>query len=62
MSLRSFAEHSRLPHTWIDVEDADDVEALLRAMGLRPQDTPVVITPTEFCVAPRRRPSPNSSG
>ena len=46
MSLRSFAEHSRLAHTWIDVEDADDVEALLGSMGLRPQDTPVVITPT----------------
>ncbi len=48
MSLRSFAEHSRLPHTWIDVEDADDVDALLEAIGVRPQDTPVVITPTEI--------------
>ena len=48
MSLRAFAEHSRLPHTWIDVEDAEDVEALLRTMNLRPQDTPVVITPNEI--------------
>ena len=48
MSLRSFAEHSRLPHTWIDVEDADDIDALLSTMDLRPQDTPVVITPTEI--------------
>jgi thioredoxin reductase (NADPH) len=47
MSLRAFAEHSRLPHTWIDVEDAEDVEELLQTMGLRPQDTPVAITPTE---------------
>jgi thioredoxin reductase (NADPH) len=46
MSLRAFAEHSRLPHTWIDLEDAQDVDALLKTMGLRPQDTPVVITPT----------------
>jgi thioredoxin reductase (NADPH) len=47
MSLRAFAEHSRLPHTWIDVEDAEDIEELLQTMGLRPQDTPVAITPTE---------------
>jgi len=54
MSLRSFAEHSRLPYAWIDLEDADDVDALLQTMGLGPQDTPVVITPTEIL----RRPSP----
>ncbi len=46
MSLRSFAEHSRLAHTWIDLEDSEDVEALLSSMDVRPQDTPVVITPT----------------
>ncbi len=46
MRLRSFAEHSRLPHSWIDLEDSDDVDALLSGMGLHPQDTPVVITPT----------------
>ena len=62
MSLRSFAEHSRLAHTWIDLEDADDVDALLASMGLRPQDTPVVITPTGCCAAPRPRRSPSSSG
>ncbi len=45
ISLRSFAEHSRLAHTWIDVEDADDIDALLASVGVRPQDTPVVITP-----------------
>ena len=48
MSLRAFAEHSRLAHTWIDVEDAEDVEALLKTMDLRPADTPVAITPTEI--------------
>jgi thioredoxin reductase (NADPH) len=46
MSLRTFAEHQRLAHTWIDLEDADDVDALLKSMGVGPQDTPVVITPT----------------
>ncbi len=46
MSLRSFAEHSRLAHTWIDLEDAADVDTLLQSMDLGPQDTPVVITPT----------------
>ncbi len=45
MSLRSFAEHSRIAHTWIDLEQADDVDALLSSMGLSSQDTPVAITP-----------------
>ena len=39
MSLRSFAEHSRLAHTWIDVEDAEDVEALLSTHGPVPART-----------------------
>jgi thioredoxin reductase (NADPH) len=46
MSLRTFAEHQRLAHTWIDLEDAEDVDALLKSMGVGAQDTPVVITPT----------------
>jgi thioredoxin reductase (NADPH) len=46
MALRTFAARNRLPHTWIDLEEADDVEALLTSMGLRAGDTPVVITPT----------------
>jgi thioredoxin reductase (NADPH) len=46
MSLRTFAEHSRLAHTWIDIEDDEDIDAVLASMGLGPQDTPVVITPT----------------
>jgi thioredoxin reductase (NADPH) len=45
MGLRNFAEHSRLAHTWIDLEDAEDVDALLTSMGVGPADTPVVITP-----------------
>ncbi len=53
MSLRAFAEHSRIPHTWIDIEEAEDIDALLESIDLGPQDTPVVITPTEVL----RRPS-----
>ena len=46
MALRAFAARSRLPHTWIDIEDEDDVDVLLADMGFRPRDTPVVITTT----------------
>ncbi len=54
MALRTFAEHSRIPHTWVDLEDAEDVGALLESMGVSAQETPVVITPTRML----RRPSP----
>ncbi len=54
MSLRAFAEHSRLAHAWIDVEDSEDSDALLETMGLRPHEIPAVITPTEVL----RRASP----
>jgi len=54
MALRAFAARSRLPHTWIDIEDADDVEVLLADMGFRRRDTPVVITSTGVL----RQPSP----
>src|ERR1700730_10539660 len=54
MSLRAFAEHSRLPHAWIDVEDSEDSDALLQSMGLRAHEIPAVITPTEVL----RRASP----
>ena len=54
MRLRSFANRSRLPHTWIDVEDLDDVPVFLASLGARPRDIPLVITPT----ARLRRPTP----
>ena len=54
MSLRVFAEHSRLPHTWVDVEQDQEAGAMLAEIGLGPNDTPVVITPNEVL----RRPSP----
>jgi thioredoxin reductase (NADPH) len=53
-ALRGFAEHSRLVHAWVDVEDAEDAGALLASMGLTRRDIPAVITATETM----RRPSP----
>ncbi|TMK27016.1 MAG: cyclic nucleotide-binding protein [Actinobacteria bacterium] len=50
MDLRAFAEHSRLAHLWIDLEDAEDSDELLRTLGLHPDDVPAVITPTEVLV------------
>jgi len=46
MALRAFANRSRLPHTWIDLEDVDDPPVYLASIGARPRDVPVVITPT----------------
>ncbi|MCU1372985.1 MAG: thioredoxin reductase [Actinomycetia bacterium] len=46
MALRSYAARSHVPHTWIDVEDADDGEVLLAGLGLRPVDLPAALTPT----------------
>ncbi|MFC4056644.1 FAD-dependent oxidoreductase [Actinomadura syzygii] len=41
--LRDFAARNRLPHRWIDVEDDEDAESLLRALGVPASQTPVVI-------------------
>jgi thioredoxin reductase (NADPH) len=54
MALRAFANRSRLPHTWIDLEDIDDPPVYLASVGARPRDVPVVITPT----AHLHRPTP----
>jgi thioredoxin reductase (NADPH) len=53
MRLRAFAEHSHLAHAWVDVEDAEDLDATLAGLGLTRQDIPAVITATETL----RRPS-----
>jgi thioredoxin reductase (NADPH) len=45
LALRSFAARNRLPHTWIDLEDIDDVDVFLARLGVRPRDTPVIVTP-----------------
>jgi thioredoxin reductase (NADPH) len=54
LALRSFAARNRLAHTWIDLEQADDVGVLLASKGVRIGDTPVVITPTAIL----RHPTP----
>jgi len=46
LALRAFATRSHLPHTWIDLEEVQDPDVLLAGMGLRPRDTPTVITTT----------------
>lgn len=53
MSLRSFLEHSRIPYSWVDVEDAADGERTLEELGLSPAELPAVVTAT----ATMRRPT-----
>jgi thioredoxin reductase (NADPH) len=54
MALRAFANRSRIPHSWIDIEDVDDPPVFLASIGARPSDVPVVITP----MARLRQPTP----
>ncbi len=46
MALRAFANRSKIPHAWVDLEDIDDAPVYLATMGLRPRDVPIVIAPT----------------
>src|SRR5262249_31425417 len=41
--LREFAERSRLPHEWIDLESDESADALLTHFGIATSETPVVI-------------------
>src|SRR4051794_16375549 len=41
--LRDFAARNRLPHRWVDLEEDEEGEALLRELGVAADDTPVVI-------------------
>ncbi len=41
--LLEFASRNRLPHAWLDVESDPEVEELLRALGVRPDQMPVVL-------------------
>src|SRR5207244_3536150 len=41
--LREFASRNRLPHRWIDLEEDREAETLVRELGVRPDETPVVI-------------------
>jgi thioredoxin reductase (NADPH) len=41
--LRDFAARNRLPHRWIHLEEDPSAEALLQALGVAPEETPIVI-------------------
>jgi thioredoxin reductase (NADPH) len=41
--LLDFCTRNRLPHRWIDVEKASEVDAFLQRMNVAPEDTPVVV-------------------
>ena len=41
--LREFAARNRLPHRFVDLDQDAEAEALLRQLGVRPEETPVVI-------------------
>jgi thioredoxin reductase (NADPH) len=45
MALRAYAEHSRLPHTWVDLEEAEQAMAVLSGLNLGLDDMPAVVTP-----------------
>jgi thioredoxin reductase (NADPH) len=42
-ALRDLCARNRIPHRWIDVEEDAEAEALLRRIGVTPQETPVVL-------------------
>jgi thioredoxin reductase (NADPH) len=44
LALRAYATRARIPHTWIDLDDADDPDVVLAGRGLRPEDVPAVVT------------------
>ena len=41
--IRDFAARNRVPHHWIDLENDPEAEALVREVGVSPDETPVVI-------------------
>jgi thioredoxin reductase (NADPH) len=46
LALRAFANRAGLPHTWVEIEDLDDVGAYLATLGARPEDVPIVVMAT----------------
>ncbi|MGZ4259217.1 MAG: FAD-dependent oxidoreductase [Solirubrobacteraceae bacterium] len=40
--LREFLARNRVPYHWVDLEDEEEAERSLRALGVEPADTPVV--------------------
>jgi thioredoxin reductase (NADPH) len=47
--LREFAARNRLPHRFVDLDQDAGAESLLRELGIRPEETPVVVW-TNDCV------------
>ncbi len=41
--LREFLARNRVPYHWMDLEDDEEAEALLRTIGVEPAETPVVV-------------------
>ena len=41
--LREFLARNCVPHQWLDLEEDEEAETLLRALGIEPAETPVVI-------------------
>jgi thioredoxin reductase (NADPH) len=41
--LREFLARNRTPHHWLDLEDDEQADALLRVFGVTPAETPVVV-------------------
>ena len=41
--LREFLARNRIPHAWVDLERDPSAEALLRDLGVAPEETPIVI-------------------
>jgi thioredoxin reductase (NADPH) len=57
-ALRALLVRSGLPHRWVDLDAERDVDVLLARYGVRPADTPVVVT--AFGVL--RNPTPGELG
>ncbi len=43
LRLREFAVANRLPHVWMDLEADPHAEAMLRELGIRPEETPIIV-------------------
>ncbi len=43
LRLREFTVRNRLPHAWIELEEDESAEALLKKFGTEPSETPVAI-------------------
>jgi thioredoxin reductase (NADPH) len=46
LRLREWVARNRLPHEFVDLEEQQDADVRLAAVGMRRHDTPVVVTPT----------------